>query len=236
MSKNKLVEKKKETQVNGKPEFKDGKLVKPEKVQTVPYKKDGKIKNMDVKKVEKEMLKHKFARDDLTETNKFIAKCKKEIAFCTIKLVKTSKPDEMESQILFRGKKICQICFSKVAYFSQYRFGATEKTIVKPTDEVMLLDCYEWVVSRVQEIEDLIDAKVKAKAEKKVVAKPKIAKTKKTVEENISDIKERIASMSPKSNGIKFPKTVVGNEDWFKELVESEHYKVDTDNRIIMVA
>ena len=233
MAKNKLEKTKKLTQVNGKPEFKDGKLVKPEKVQTVHYKKDGKIKNVDIKKVEKEMDKAKFARDNVVARDIFIKRVKKDCAFITIKNVKTSKPDELEPVILFRAKKICQICFSKVAYFSQYRFGKDGKTIVKPTDDTMLQDCYDWVTNRVQEIEDALNSKPEKKSP---VKKPKKAKTNKTPEELAEDIKTRVASMSKKSNGIKFPSGVVGTEPWFKELTESEHYKIDTDNRIIMVA
>jgi len=97
----------------------------------------------------------KFDRADLMETNIFLKKCKKMIAFCTIKPVKTSKKDEVENQVLFRNKKICQICFSKVAFFTQYRFEKKGRSIYKPTNQLELNEAFEWVVARVQELEDL---------------------------------------------------------------------------------
>jgi hypothetical protein len=188
---------------------------------------------VDIKKVEKEMDKAKFARDNVVARDIFIKRVKKDCAFITIKNVKTSKPDELEPVILFRAKKICQLAFSKVAFFSQYRFEKSGRSIFKPVDQNGLDEAFDWVTNRVQEIEDALNNKEQKKT---VAKKPKIAKTKKTPEELVGDIKNRVASMSAKSNGIAFPKGVLGNEDWFKTLTESEGYIVDLDNRVIAIA
>ena len=171
----------------------------------------------------------KYARGNLEETNKFLEKCKKEIAFCTIKPVKTSKEGELENQILFRNKKVAQICFSKVAYFSLYQFGATGKTIVKPTNQSEIDEAYDWIVQRVQSIQDIIDSKELAKFEKaeKVAKKPKKA----SKEETVEDLEKRIENMSPKSNAIN----VSNVTDEILSWAESSNYKLDGNTLLVRI-
>jgi len=163
----------------------------------------------------------KYARDDLDETNKFLKKCKREIAFCEIKPVKTSKEGELENQVLFRKKKICQICFSNVAYFSQYRFGADGKTIFKPTNQSELDEAYEWTVQRIQSIEDALDAKP--------VKKSPIKKPTKT--ESVEDLEKRIEKLSPKSNALHVSEITDDILSW----VESTDYKFVDDGHTLLV-
>lgn len=170
----------------------------------------------------------KFDRNNLEETKKFLEKCKKEIAFCTIKPVKTSKEGELENQVMFRNKKICQICFSKVAYFSQYRFGKDGKTIVKPTDQNGLDECFDWTTGRVQEIENARDAKAQAKFEKaeKVAKKPK-----KTKPETVEDLEHRIENLSPKSNALHVSEITDEILSW----VESTDYELIDDGHVLLI-
>ena len=165
----------------------------------------------------------KFDRNNLEETGKFLEKCKKEIAFCTIKPVKTSKKDEMESQILFRGKKICQICRSKVAFFAQYRFEKSGRSIFKPVDQSGLDEAYDWTTNRVQEIEDARDAKAQAKP---VTKKPKSSK-----EESVEDLEKRIENMSEKSNALHVSEITDDILSW----VESTDYKFVDDGHTLLV-
>ena len=171
----------------------------------------------------------KYARDNLVETDKFIAKCKKEIKFCTIKPVKTSKKDEMENQVLFRGKKICQICRSKIAFFAQYRFEKSGRSIFKPVDQSGLDEAYDWLVQKVQSIQDIIDEKALAKFEKaeKVAKKPKKTKPGETVE----DLEKRIENMSSKSNAIRVSEITDEILSW----VESTDYKLVDDGHTLLV-
>lgn len=168
----------------------------------------------------------KFYRNNLDETNKFLEKCKKEIAFCTIKPVKTSKKDEMENQVLFRNKKVCQICFSKVAYFTQYQFGATGKTIFKPTSQSELDEAYDWTTNRVQELEDALNNKEQKKTATK---KPKKAKPGKV--ETVEDLETRIENLSPKSNALHVSEITDEILNW----VESTDYKFVDDGHTLLV-
>jgi len=188
---------------------------------------------IDKKKEVKKQVKPEFARDELTETNKFINKCKKEIAFCTIKPVKTSKKDEMENQVLFRGKKICQICFSKVAFFTQYRFEKNSRSIFKHTNQDELEQAYKWVVDRVQEIEDKID-------ERKVTKKDKSNKSEKTksnnipIEEELNTLKDRMENLSVNHSGVKIPSRIDVHNEKLREFVESNGWGLNEDERIVL--
>ena len=183
-----------------------------------------KNKVQKVEKQEKEMNRVKFARDDLTETNKFLEKCKKEIAFCTIRPVKTSKEGELENQILFRNKKVAQICFSKVAYFSLYQFGAIGKTIVKPTNQSEIDEAYDWIISRNQSIEDSLNNKERKKP---VTKKPKKA----SKEESVEDLEKRIENLSPKSNALHVSEITDEILSW----VESTDYKLIDDGHVLLI-
>jgi len=171
----------------------------------------------------------KYARDDLDETNKFLKKCKREIAFCTIKPVKTSKEGELENEILFRNKKVARVCFSKIAYFALYQFGAIGKTIVKPTNQSEIDEAYDWIVQRVQSIQDIIDSKAQAKFEKaeKVAKKPKKA----SKEESVEDLEKRIENLSPKSNALHVSEITDEILSW----VESTDYKFVDDGHTLLV-
>ena len=110
----------------------------------------------------------KFARDNVEERDKFISKAKKEIKFLTVKEVGTSREGEREPVLLFRGKKVCQLAFSKVAFFSQYRFGKDGRSIFKPIDSDSLQVAYDWLTQRVQEIEDQLQKSQNVNQSKKV--------------------------------------------------------------------
>jgi len=166
----------------------------------------------------------KFDRDNLGETKKFLEKCKKEIAFCTIRPVKTSKEGELENQILFRNKKVAQICFSKVAYFSLYQFGATGKTIVKPTNQSEIDEAYDWIISGIQSIEDSLNNK---EQKKPVTKKPKKA----SKEESVEDLEKRIENLSPKSNALHVSEITDEILSW----VESTEYKLVDDGHTLLV-
>ena len=58
-------------------------------------------------------------------------------------------------------------------------------------------------------------------------------KSKKNPDELSSSIKERLANLSNGSTAISIPNGVLGNEDWFKQLVKDEGYTVDLENRTI---
>ena len=193
--------------------------------ETITYKKDGKEKQITPEQLEEEMNQVKFARSDLKETNKFIAKCKKEIAFCTIKPVKTSKEGELENQILFRNKKVAQICFSKVAYFSLYQFGAIGKTIVKPTNQSEIDEAYDWIISRIQSIEDSLNNKERKKP---VTKKPKKAKSSKV--ESVEDLEKRIENMSADTKGIH----ISNPTDEILSWAESSNYKFVDGNTLLV--
>ena len=186
---------------------------------------------MENKKENKKQVK--FERTDLMETNKFIKKCKKEIAFCTIKPVKTSKKDEVENQILFRNKKICQICFSKVAFFSQYRFEKNERSIFKPTNQAELNEAFAWVVARVQEIEDDFE-------ERKVTKKDKSNKSEKTksnnipIEEELNTLKDRMENLSSNHSGVKIPSRIDVHNEKLREFVESNGWGLNEQERIVL--
>ena len=172
---------------------------------------------MEKKKENKKQVE--FDRDDLTETNNFLKKCKKEIAFCTIKPVKTSKKDEMENLILFRNKKICQICFSKVAFFTQYRFEKKGRSIFKPTNQDEIDQAYGWVINRVQKLEDDFE-------ERKVTKKQKPEETKNT--ESVQDLEKRVENLSPKSNAIHIKNV----NDEILSWAESSNYKFVDDHTL----
>jgi len=189
---------------------------------------------MEKKKVEnKKQVKPTFDREDLLETTLFLKRCKKEIAFCTIKPVKTSKKDEMENLILFRGKKICQICFSKVAFFSQYRFEKKSRSIFKPTNQIELDEAFAWVVARVQEIEDDFE-------ERKITKKDKSTKSEKTksnnlpIEEELKTLKSRMENLSVNHSGVKTPSRIDVHNEKLRQFVESNNWKLNEEDRIVL--
>lgn len=222
MAKNKLEKPKKETQVNGHGKFENGKLTGAIKNGKVPFKKNGKTKMTDIKKVEKEMERAKFARDNVVARDIFIKRVQKDCAFITIKNVKTSKPDELEPVILFRAKKICQLAFSKVAFFSQYRFEKSGRSIFKPVDQNGLDECFDWVTGRIQQIEDSLNNKEQKKT---VTKKPKSSK-----EESVEDLEKRIENLSPKSNALHVSEITDEILSW----AESSNYKLVDGNTLLV--
>jgi len=159
MAKNKLEKPKKLTQVNGTAKFVDGKLAKPE---TVAFKKDGVVKQVPTKVVEKKMLNAKYARDNLDYQNKFLKRCLDNIAHTTIKETGTSKPDEKEKCLMFgenRIHKIMQCAHSRVAFFSAYVMSVDGrlniKTVTPEIKEFAEQSGYEFVDEHTLKVKSL---------------------------------------------------------------------------------
>ena len=120
-------------------------------------------------------------------------------------------------------KKICQICFSNVAYFSQYRFGADGKTIFKPTNQSEIDEAYDWTTNRVQELEDALNNKEQKKT---VTKKPKKANK----EESIEDLEKRIENISTDAKGIH----ISNPTDEILSWAESSNYKFVDGNTLLV--
>ena len=105
----------------------------------------------------------KYARDNHSYRDKWIARALKEIKFLEIKQVQTSKKNEYEPVLLFRKKKVLQLAHSTKGYFTGYLFKPGSRQIIRVThdDESQLL--YDLLVTRVQEIEDGMDKPKKPK-------------------------------------------------------------------------
>ena len=103
----------------------------------------------------------KYDRNNHEFRDEWIKKALKEIAFLERENVRTSRPNETEPVLLFRKKKVMQLAHSKVAYFTAYCFQPGKRNIIKVTDDETSQLAYDWLIDRVQVLENGITEKSK---------------------------------------------------------------------------
>jgi len=172
---------------------------------------------MNKEKPKKEI--DKYDRDDHTFRDNWIKRALKEIKFLEKKEVRTSKVEETEPVLLFRKKKVLQLARSRVAYFSAYCFQPGKRNIIKVTDDKTSKLAYDWLIDRVQVLENGITEKPK---------KPKTKKKPKT--ESVEDLEKRIENMSADAKGIY----ISNPTDEILSWAESSNYKFVDENTLLV--
>lgn len=190
------------------------------------------VEKESVKGSEKAGKPEQYKVDNNTIRDNFVKQVQKEISGIEVVLKKTGRkePNDVEPLLKF-GKRNVMICApSSQGWWSAYKFGPDGRQIVRVTDEKIQNEVFNWVKSRVVELEQL------QKQESKKQDKPKKSKKSTNKTRTVEELKESILERMKNcvNSGISFPKEVKGSEEWFKELVSKHGWAIDTERKVIL--
>ena len=163
----------------------------------------------------------------------FIEKAKKELN-CEVVEVKVA--NGTEPVLTYKNHRVCWCAPRAKLLWTAHQFSNGGKEIVKISNTKDEDKVFDWLKSRCKEIDTLPSQTVKPT--KKSNAKTTKQKTQKksilTPEEHTTKMIERMKNCTGKA--ISYPKGVIGNEEWFKTLIEEQGWKLDSENRTIFNA
>ena len=173
-----------------------------------------------------------LARENTKSRDTFIEKAKKELN-CEVVEVKVA--NGTEPVLTYKNHRFCWCAPRAKLLWTAYEFKNGSKEIVKIKTKADEEKVFDWLKSRCKEIDLLPSVKANDKKPRKsTTKKSKQSKKKLTPEEHIAKMLERMEKCTSKA--ISYPKGVIGNEEWFKTLIEEQGWKLDSENRTIFNA
>jgi len=171
-----------------------------------------------------------YARENTKARDSWIQRAVKELGV-EVEYVKVNNEKmQTEPVLCFNKKRICWCAPRSGMLWSNYLFGKDERTITRIHNEDEAQKDFEWLKKRITEIEKEPETKSEPKTSKKETKRKLPIKS---PEQHTKELKERITKLTDNHQGISIPLGIRGNEPWFKQLVKTEGWFVDLDNRIL---